>query len=605
VAGEPYLRKLQQNRYTRWIVLGAVLIAATASSRFAAANRRDDAQIASALSRLRDRDYAGAVRESESLLRQSPADSDARVLSALLDAESGSARSAQKRLLDAAAEQPNDSRIQYLLGLTSMALSDWAGAEARLNAAEKAGGDAEAIRRARRSLKYLSTGNPGAEGSSAVDHAIEAMNAAAQKRWADAARLAKMAALDTEGGEDPFYPASGPQFSLNAARPITATFAKGEPVVGAAAPDNQTISGAMQLSPTEVPAGTAYASYQLDGGPLSIVGTRPFSYTWDTTRATNGRHVISILMYDANGTEIMRIEHTFRVFNRSNDTEASGGSSAASAALWQALRLQPDRAACAYIAASAAEHLGRKTDACLWYLRCAAINPDYLDVHTRLAAVGGVGRGGKAVFSGPETEKVVALTFDDGPRPGVTEPLLDLLAAEHVPATFFVIGRHITEFPDLAKATVAAGMEMANHSYTHRSLTAIAPVEAERELLQTQATVLAATGKLPVYMRPPGGNWNNKTAALVKRWGLVPCMWTVDVFDSEIIGAQKVAESVLKQVRPGAIVLMHNGKVSTLQALPAIIKGLRARGYRFVTVETLCSKGVGSGTQSSGRMRSE
>ena len=562
-----------------------------------------DIQIVSALSRLKDRDYVGAVRESEALLKQSPSDASAQVFSALLDVESGSARGAQKRLLAAALEHPRDSRILYLLGVACLAQSDWQGAEERLNACEKAGGDAEAIRRARRSLKYLSTGSPGIDGTSGVDHAIEAMNAAAQKRWADAFKLARLAALDTEGGEDPFYAAAGPQFSLNAARPITASFAHVDAAIAAA--DSQTVGGNMLLSPTEVPAGTAYASYQLDGGPLSIVGAQPFSYTWDTTRATNGRHVISILLYDGNGTEISRLEHTFRVFNRSNDTADSSVDPAGSAALWQAMRLQPDRAACAYIAASAAEHLGRKLDAREWYLRSAAINPDYQDVRTRLIAAGGIGQGGRAVFSGPETEKLVALTFDDGPRQGVTEPLLDLLSSEHVPATFFVIGRHITEFPDLAKATAAAGMEMANHSYTHRSLTAISPLEAEKELLQTQASVLASTGKLPIYMRPPGGNWNNKTAALVNRWGLIPCMWTVDVFDSEIIGAQKVAESVLKQVRPGAIVLMHNGKVSTLQALPAIIKGLRARGYRFVTVETLCGKGVGSATRQPSRMRPE
>jgi peptidoglycan/xylan/chitin deacetylase (PgdA/CDA1 family) len=260
------------------------------------------------------------------------------------------------------------------------------------------------------------------------------------------------------------------------------------------------------------------------------------------------------------------------------------------------MKIQPDRAACAYLAASANEHLGRKSAAREWYLRCAAINPAYLDVRSRLAAVGGIGAGGPAVFSGAGTEKLVALTFDDGPKQGVTEPLLEMLASEHVPATFFVIGRHMREFPDLAKAIASAGMEIANHSYTHRSLTALSPIDAEREILQTQAAVLATTGKLPKYMRPPGGNWNGKTAALVKNWGLTPCMWTADVFDSEIIGAQKVAEAVLKQVRPGSIVLMHNGKVSTLQALPSILRGLRARGYRFVTVETLCSKGSGIGS---------
>jgi len=69
--------------------------------------------------------------------------------------------------------------------------------------------------------------------------------------------------------------------------------------------------------------------------------------------------------------------------------------------------------------------------------------------------------------------------------------------------------------------------------------------------------------------------------------GLTPCMWTVDVYGSEVIGAQQVADAVLTQVRPGSIILMHNGKVSTLQALPTIIRALRSRGYEFATVDTL------------------
>ncbi len=74
---------------------------------------------------------------------------------------------------------------------------------------------------------------------------------------------------------------------------------------------------------------------------------------------------------------------------------------------------------------------------------------------------------------------------------------------------------------------------------------------------------------------------------MARSWGLTPCMWTVDVYGSEVIGAQQVADAVLAQVRPGSIILMHNGKVSTLQALPTIIRALRSRGYSFATIDTL------------------
>ncbi len=346
----------------------------------------------------------------------------------------------------------------------------------------------------------------------------------------------------------------------------------------------------------------SYAAYELDGEPLSIVGTRPFSYTWDTRRAGNGRHTITIVLYNAGGDEIVRNERKFLVFNAPADFggASSGRDVKLRAMFWQALMLKPDRCACDYSAGSAYQALGDQAHARIWFARAAAIRGDYRDTWARLQACGGVNRPGATVYRGASNEKCVALTFDDGPKPGVTEPLLDVLTSAHVPATFFVIGKHIEEYPQLAKSISAAGMEIDNHSYTHRSLTAISKREAEQEMLETQAAVLAITGTMPRYVRPPGGNWNNSVAAIARQWGLTPCMWSVDAFDAEIIGAQKVAEAVLSQAKPGSIILMHNGKVSTLQALPDILRVLRSRGYRFVTVSELARRSTGATTGDAG-----
>ena len=308
------------------------------------------------------------------------------------------------------------------------------------------------------------------------------------------------------------------------------------------------------------------------------------------------------MLYNAGGDEIVRTERTFRVFNSIADSGAplSGRDTKLRATFWQALLLKPDRCACAYAAGSAFQALGDKAHARVWFARAAAIRGDYRDTLSRLQACGGVNRPGATVYSGRSDEMCVALTFDDGPKPGVTEPLLDVLTSAHVSATFFVIGRHIQEYPQLARTIAAAGMEIDNHSYTHRSLTAISKRDAEQEILETQAAVLAITGTMPRYIRPPGGNWNNSVASTARQWGLTPCMWSVDVFDAEIIGAQKVAETVLSQVKPGSIVLMHNGKVSTVQALPNILRVLRSRGYRFVTVDELARRSVGAPAAHSG-----
>src|SRR5260221_129125 len=125
------------------------------------------------------------------------------------------------------------------------------------------------------------------------------------------------------------------------------------------------------------------------------------------------------------------------------------------------------------------------------------------------------------------------------------------------------------EYPELTRKIADAGMELANHSYTHPDLTRLSPEEAARELLESQTSVLSVTEKMPRFMRPAGANWNDSVAETTRRWRLTPCMWTVDAFGAEVIGTQQVVQAVLQGVRPGSIILMHNGKVSTLQALPA------------------------------------
>jgi peptidoglycan/xylan/chitin deacetylase (PgdA/CDA1 family) len=403
------------------------------------------------------------------------------------------------------------------------------------------------------------------------------------------------------GSGDQFLQSEGPLMSFEDGKPITPAFEVDNPAKVAESSEAES-SGDLLLAPEEIPRSVSYAAYELDGEPLSIVGTRPFSYTWDTRRAANGRHKITIVLYNAGGDEIVRIERTLRVFNSGVDSVAplSGRDSKLMAMFWQAMILKPDRCACAYTAGSVFQALGDQTHARVWFARAAAIRGDYRDTWARLQACGGVNRPGATVYSGRSDEKCVALTFDDGPKPGVTEPLLDVLTSAHVPATFFVIGRHIQEYPQLARTIAAAGMEIDNHSYTHRSLTAISKRDAEQEMLETQAAVLAITGTMPRYIRPPGGNWNNSVAGTARQWGLTPCMWSVDAFDAEIIGAQKVVAAVLSQVKPGSIILMHNGKVSTLQALPDILRVLRSRGYRFVTVNELARRSAGAVTARSG-----
>jgi len=208
-----------------------------------------------------------------------------------------------------------------------------------------------------------------------------------------------------------------------------------------------------------------------------------------------------------------------------------------------------------------------------------------------------------ALWRGASNDPVVALTFDDGPKPGVTEMLLNVLTTEKVPATFFVIGRHTTANPDLVRKISEAGMQIENHTYTHPNLTILPTAAVERGLLKTIASVRSATGKHMKYFRPPGGNLNSEVTKLAAQWGLTPVMWTVDGESLENGTPDRLIDYILQHAGPGAIILMHNGRMTTIQALPRIIEGLRKRGLGFVTIDQLVERKTRSGFRTTGTGR--
>lgn len=539
----------------------------------------------------------GEVREASvavrTALKSAPDDPMLITLSGALKLETGDTPGALALLQEAVSHTPDDSLLLYGLGLAQLARGDRSAALHSFDDSERHGGDHDCLRIARRYTRWLGgdkVSSAPSDGHTAADSALMGLTA---MRTGDARGAVKaLEAAQTALTGDPILQPTGLLMSFDAAHPleVSAAPAPAETAVTSTVKENA-VSGNLLLSPEDLPASVAYVAYELDGDALGLIGSRPYTYAWNTRKAANGRHTITVVLYDRNVQEISRVNRTLRVFNPvAHPALPTEGQARLRTALWQALVLKPDRCACDYALGAMSVATGDRKAARLWFLRAAAIRPDYRDVRTQVIACGGMGEGNPAVYSGPSDEKIVALTFDDGPKPGVTEPLLATLTNAHVTATFFVIGRHVTEFPDLTRQITADGMEIANHSYTHRSLTALSPEEATREMLETQAAVLRVTGQMPRFVRPPGGNWNGRVAESARRWGLTPCMWTVDVFDAEIIGAQRVAEAVLKQVKPGSIILMHNGKVSTLQALPTILSQLKARGYRFVTVEDLAHR---------------
>lgn len=194
--------------------------------------------------------------------------------------------------------------------------------------------------------------------------------------------------------------------------------------------------------------------------------------------------------------------------------------------------------------------------------------------------------------------KVVALTYDDGPNPPDTQALLALLAQRDVRATFFLKGRNVEAFPALA-ATVAAGHEIANHSYHHNAMAGFGRADMQAELERVNTIIEDATGIRPILFRPPYGVQGAGLKRALDALGMRSIGADASGNDWQETDARVIADRVLTDVGPGSIVVLHDGhadvedpqaqdsRAPTVAATALVIDGLRAAGYRFVTVSEL------------------
>ncbi len=181
----------------------------------------------------------------------------------------------------------------------------------------------------------------------------------------------------------------------------------------------------------------------------------------------------------------------------------------------------------------------------------------------------------------------VALTFDDGPHPVHTAPLLDALAELGAPATFFVVGQGVEANPELVARIAREGHELGNHTYRHRYLPLARSRSVERELRATDRAVARAAGVVPRVARPPWGGRSPRNVRVFQRLRKRLVLWDVNSFDWKGKPAAEVAERVLARARSGSIILMHearDGGETTIEAVRMLVPALRARGFELVTV---------------------
>jgi peptidoglycan-N-acetylglucosamine deacetylase len=194
----------------------------------------------------------------------------------------------------------------------------------------------------------------------------------------------------------------------------------------------------------------------------------------------------------------------------------------------------------------------------------------------------------KALCKGETSEKVVSLTFDDGPDAKITPQILEILDNHQIPASFFLIGNKAENQVDLVRQIIIKGHLVGLHSYSHSFFFDFyGRQKMEQDLLKAEEITMKATGKRPLLFRPPYGVTNPVLAKVVKKLGYKVIGWSVRSFDTTTKDAEKVADRVIGKLHPGAVVLMHDTQGITPEALERVIKMGKEKGYRFVGLEEL------------------
>ena len=483
-----------------------------------------------------------------------------------------------------------------LVHLAARKIGDAASAFCQAQAANKSLDIAGAIRYA----KYLA----GAGGAEVVrdteDESILALSALALMRnggTAEAVGIWKF--LQPKAVRPGFGERIGCTMTFVPGKPVVFTGWPLKPGFAAVTPersDLQSVSGKVVLRADLSKArSVSIVSFSVDGRLVGVTNRYPFEYIWDTLGIPNGTHTVQITGVDSAGAEVSRKTAQVVVRNtvpkprpkRITGPEAD----AVWARLWEILRLKPSTCAINYNLALCALDENDRETAVVALERVMAANPGFMDAAARLANLRK--RSGQPNLHGVAAAgKRIALTFDDGPKPDTTQ-LLDILKQKNVRATFFLVGKQVEAYPEIARRIDSEGHEIQNHTYGHRALEFLSANEVERELFACAAAVRAATGKETTMVRPPGARNSTQVDEVVRRNGMRTVFWTVKCTEVEGTTQERMLKHVVSSCKPGAILMMHNADRITLRALPAVIDALRDKGYALVTLSELIERGEG------------
>lgn len=212
---------------------------------------------------------------------------------------------------------------------------------------------------------------------------------------------------------------------------------------------------------------------------------------------------------------------------------------------------------------------------------------------------------GRTLTHGPTNQRVVALTYDDGPNPPYTGRILDVLEQEHVPATFFVVGRAAQAYPTVVQREVRDGDAVGNHTWDHAHLILMTRSQVRASLQRTNDAIYAAAHVHTHLMRPPFGSRDWAVMQVARKMGYTVVMWSVPLAnDWEYPPPHVIAQRIVPRVSDGAIIVLHDGnrgqlcaikrlpthvcdRSSDIEATRLIVENLKSQGYRFVTIPQL------------------
>jgi peptidoglycan-N-acetylglucosamine deacetylase len=193
-------------------------------------------------------------------------------------------------------------------------------------------------------------------------------------------------------------------------------------------------------------------------------------------------------------------------------------------------------------------------------------------------------------------QKLVSLTFDDGPSPTFTGQILDLLALYHAKGTFFVIGRQAEKYPDLIAREYREGHEIGNHTYNHQEVNLMPEYELKKDLEKADRVIFGIINRNMKVFRPTSGFYNEKIVGVAKslKYTVVIWTWGMDSRDWTQLNEKIIARKIIKTIRPGSIILFHDlggDRTNTIEALKIILPALQEEGYQSITVSALLKYG--------------